>query len=65
VNENEYRLQEEELKMKQSQDKVLTEMHTTLRELQQLNLGLQQELQQKEELYQLLRTDFNRVESKY
>lgn len=40
-------------------------MQNTIKELEQLSEGLQQELQQKEELYNLLKNDFNRVENKY
>ena len=45
INENEIRMQEDELKMRQSQDLVLSEMHSTIKELESLSHGLQQELQ--------------------
>ena len=45
MNENEFRLQEEELKIKQSADQVMLEMQKTNKELDQLSQGLQQELQ--------------------
>lgn len=37
--------------MKHAQDVMLGEMQATIKELEQLSVGLQQELQQKEELY--------------
>jgi len=40
MNENEFRLQEEELRLKQSQDLVYSEMHTSIKELEQLSQGL-------------------------
>lgn len=51
--------------MKQGQELVLSEMHGSIKELEQLSQGLQQELQQKEELYNLLKADFNRLDGKY
>lgn len=51
VNDNEIRMQEEELKMRQGQDMVLSELHSTIKELEQLSQGLQQELLQKDDLY--------------
>jgi tRNA/tmRNA/rRNA uracil-C5-methylase (TrmA/RlmC/RlmD family) len=65
VNDNEIRMQDEELKMRQGQDIVLSQLHSTIKELEQLSQGLQQELMQKDELYQLVRADFNRLEAKY
>ena len=65
VNDNEIRMQDEELKMRQGQDMVLSQLHSTIKELEQLSQGLQQELMQKDELYQLVRADFNRLEAKY
>ena len=37
VNENEVRMQEEEFKMRQGQDMVLSELHSTIKELEQLS----------------------------
>jgi hypothetical protein len=40
VNDNEIRMQDEELKMRQGQDMVLSQLHSTIKELEQLSQGL-------------------------
>ena len=40
VNDNEIRMQDEEIKMRQGQDMVLSQLHSTIKELEQLSQGL-------------------------
>ncbi|CDW75884.1 UNKNOWN [Stylonychia lemnae] len=65
VNLTEERQQEEETMYRQDQELLIGELTNNIRELEQLSQGMQQELQQKEELYNLLKNDFNRLEGKY
>eukprot|EP00347_Sterkiella_histriomuscorum_P016871 403351526 len=65
VNLSEERQFQEESQIRNQQDLMVQELTQNIQELEQHSFNLQQELQQKDELYNLLKSDFNRLEAKY